>query len=155
MTAMRRQWPDAECDLLVKMWTEGKSAGQIARAIPGRTRNAVIGKVHRMGMARSEDTVREERRLRAAKPPREPRIKLTVLRVIKTPPPPPSPPPVVSTLHARPWMSRASRECAWLLDDGRSCCAAVTRGSYCAGHAAQVYRPVKKLAVEKMARKFG
>ena len=63
---------------------------------------------------------------------------------------------VVSLDSARPWLERASRECAYLLDDGRSCCAAVDgRQSYCAGHRAIVYRPTAKLGVEKMARKFG
>jgi GcrA cell cycle regulator len=33
------------------LWLEGKSASQVARQIGGVSRNAVIGKVHRMGLA--------------------------------------------------------------------------------------------------------
>ena len=33
------------------MWSEGKSASQIAKELGGVTRNAVIGKVHRLGLS--------------------------------------------------------------------------------------------------------
>ena len=33
------------------MWGEGKSASQIAKELGGVTRNAVIGKVHRLGLS--------------------------------------------------------------------------------------------------------
>jgi GcrA cell cycle regulator len=33
------------------MWTDGKSASQIAKELGGVTRNAVIGKVHRLGLS--------------------------------------------------------------------------------------------------------
>jgi len=43
-------WTDERVELLKKMWTEGQSASQIAKTLGGVTRNAVIGKVHRLGM---------------------------------------------------------------------------------------------------------
>jgi GcrA cell cycle regulator len=33
------------------MWAEGQSASQIAKELGGVTRNAVIGKVHRLGLS--------------------------------------------------------------------------------------------------------
>jgi GcrA cell cycle regulator len=44
-------WTDERVDLLKTMWGEGKSASQIAKELGGVTRNAVIGKVHRLGLS--------------------------------------------------------------------------------------------------------
>ena len=42
-------WTDERVETLKKMWAEGQSASQIAKELGGVTRNAVIGKVHRLG----------------------------------------------------------------------------------------------------------
>lgn len=44
-------WTDERVDTLKRMWTEGQSASQIAKELGGVTRNAVIGKVHRLGLS--------------------------------------------------------------------------------------------------------
>jgi GcrA cell cycle regulator len=44
-------WSDERVELLKKMWGEGHSASQIAKELGGVTRNAVIGKVHRLGLS--------------------------------------------------------------------------------------------------------
>ena len=44
-------WTDERVELLKKMWSEGQSASQIAKELGGVTRNAVIGKVHRLGLS--------------------------------------------------------------------------------------------------------
>jgi len=45
-------WTDERVELLRQLWLDGKSASQISAAIGGGlTRNAVIGKVHRLGLA--------------------------------------------------------------------------------------------------------
>lgn len=44
-------WTDERVEMLKVMWTEGKSASQIAKELGGVTRNAVIGKVHRLGLS--------------------------------------------------------------------------------------------------------
>ncbi len=45
-------WTDERIALLKKLWKDGKSAAEIARALSkGVTRNAVIGKAHRMGLS--------------------------------------------------------------------------------------------------------
>jgi GcrA cell cycle regulator len=61
-------WTDERVELLKKLWSEGLSASQIAAELGGITRNAVIGKVHRLGLsgrAKSPST--------AAPRPRKPR----------------------------------------------------------------------------------
>ncbi len=44
-------WTDERVETLKKMWAEGQSASQIAKELGGVTRNAVIGKVHRLGLS--------------------------------------------------------------------------------------------------------
>ncbi|RVT85844.1 GcrA cell cycle regulator [Rhodobacteraceae bacterium CCMM004] len=44
-------WTDERVEMLKKMWIEGQSASQIAKTLGGVTRNAVIGKVHRLGLS--------------------------------------------------------------------------------------------------------
>src|SRR5260370_10950311 len=44
-------WTDERVETLKKLWTEGLSASQIAAELGGITRNAVIGKVHRLGLS--------------------------------------------------------------------------------------------------------
>ncbi len=54
-------WTDERVEQLKALWTEGLSASQIARALGGVTRNAVIGKVHRLGLAGRAGPARAER----------------------------------------------------------------------------------------------
>lgn len=44
-------WTDERVELLKRLWGEGLSASQIAARLGGVTRNAVIGKVHRLGLS--------------------------------------------------------------------------------------------------------
>ncbi len=44
-------WTDERVELLKKLWIDGLSASQIAKQLGSVTRNAVIGKVHRLGLA--------------------------------------------------------------------------------------------------------
>ncbi len=49
-------WTDERVEILTKMWGEGNSASQIAKELGGVTRNAVIGKVHRLGLSNRTTT---------------------------------------------------------------------------------------------------
>lgn len=51
-------WNDERVELLKKLWAEGLSASQIAGRIGAVTRNAVIGKVHRLGLSGRATTTR-------------------------------------------------------------------------------------------------
>lgn len=44
-------WTDDRVETLKRLWAEGQSASQIAKELGGVTRNAVIGKVHRLGLS--------------------------------------------------------------------------------------------------------
>ncbi|HSF91405.1 MAG TPA: GcrA family cell cycle regulator [Paracoccaceae bacterium] len=78
-------WTDERVELLKKMWGEGQSASQIAKELGGVTRNAVIGKVHRLGLsnrattptaakpdAKAKPAAKPEQKSKAAPKPSEP-----------------------------------------------------------------------------------
>jgi GcrA cell cycle regulator len=48
ITISRTTWTSSEDAFLAKLWREGKSASKIAEQIPGKSRNAVIGRAHRL-----------------------------------------------------------------------------------------------------------
>ena len=59
-------WTDERVETLKKMWAEGQSASQIAKELGGVTRNAVIGKVHRLGLSnRTTGTEKDEPEVKA------------------------------------------------------------------------------------------
>ncbi|MEC9197159.1 MAG: GcrA family cell cycle regulator [Pseudomonadota bacterium] len=75
-------WTDERVELLKKMWGEGQSASQIAKELGGVTRNAVIGKVHRLGLSNrtaaansSAASPQTEAKAAAPKPKAEPKPK--------------------------------------------------------------------------------
>ena len=57
-------WTDDRVEQLKKLWADGLSASQIASKLGEVTRNAVIGKVHRLGLAGRATTSR----VRTARP---------------------------------------------------------------------------------------
>ncbi|HWA00930.1 MAG TPA: GcrA family cell cycle regulator [Caulobacterales bacterium] len=73
-------WTEERVTTLKKLWAEGLSASQIAKQLGGVTRNAVIGKVHRLGLAgRATPSRPAKRPVRTARPrvvgPTAPRIR--------------------------------------------------------------------------------
>jgi GcrA cell cycle regulator len=69
-------WTDERVETLKKLWTDGLSASQIAAELGGITRNAVIGKVHRLGLSG-----RAKSPSSTAARPRKPRTHTHMLRV--------------------------------------------------------------------------
>lgn len=82
-------WTDERVERLKAMWGEGLSASQCAFHLGGVTRNAVIGKVHRLNLPVRKGVAKEREAIKpkvwvprkSAKPPR--------IVVVKLPPPPP------------------------------------------------------------------
>lgn len=70
-------WTDERVELLKKLWADGLSASQIAAELGGITRNAVIGKVHRLGLSGRAKSPSSS----AAPRPRKPRTHSHMLRV--------------------------------------------------------------------------
>ena len=59
-------WTNDRVDALKKLWNDGESASAIAQKIGEVTRNAVIGKVHRLGLA---GRANQSRRRGTVRPP--------------------------------------------------------------------------------------
>ena len=72
-------WTDERVETLKKLWADGLSASQIATELGGITRNAVIGKVHRLGLSG-----RAKSPSSAAPRPRKPRSASHMLRVSRS-----------------------------------------------------------------------
>jgi GcrA cell cycle regulator len=83
-------WNDERVELLKKMWSEGQSASQIAKELGGVTRNAVIGKVHRLGLSN-----------RVGGPPEPPPAPRAPAQT-RSDPPPRSDPPAPRAAQAAP-----------------------------------------------------
>ena len=72
-------WSDERVAVLRKMWLEGNSASEIAKELGNITRNAVIGKVHRLGLSNRDTNVSKagvtaEKSIRGLKRGRPPKI---------------------------------------------------------------------------------
>jgi GcrA cell cycle regulator len=148
-------WTDARVETLKALWLSGLSAAQVAAALGGVTRNAVIGKLHRLGVAgragasppgggaparppvcRLAPTTsqRSARRRRPRAQPSGPGLSAPA-------PTAPEGPPLVADL-----LSLGPHACRWPIGEpaagGFGFCgrAAAGAGSYCAGHRARAYR---------------
>ena len=147
------------------LWRLGQSAAQIAHALGGVSRNAVIGKIHRLGLARRV----------APSKPGAPSVSARRVRTTprKTPSPPPRTPPtapaaiaprrakVVVEAVARIFDTAAltARVCRWPIGDPRTerfgyCGAwAPVLSPYCADHRAIAYAgPSSAREGSKMSR---
>jgi GcrA cell cycle regulator len=89
-------WTDERVETLKKMWGEGQSASQIAKELGGVTRNAVIGKVHRLGLSnrvggKDEEEAEAPAAVKPEPSPRvvEPMAPRAAERVVERPAPPP------------------------------------------------------------------
>jgi GcrA cell cycle regulator len=164
-------WTDERVEQLKKMWLEGMSASQIANELAlGVTRNAVIGKVHRLGLSgRVKSPAPAPARPRPKTRPEDEAVKPAApvshgnlaLAVEASPAPAPAPRPVAQDVVI-PISERVSimdlREsmCRWPLGDPTSpdfrfCGARMQAGlgPYCAQHARIAYQPTQDRRREK------
>lgn len=65
------EWTEQRIDMLRKLWGQGQTASQIATLLGGVTRNAVIGKAHRLGLTGRPSPIKREG-AEAAAPRRKP-----------------------------------------------------------------------------------
>jgi GcrA cell cycle regulator len=63
---MSMSWTDERIDKLMKMWEGGATASQIADELGGVSRNAVIGKAHRLGLKARPSPVKPNEKPEAA-----------------------------------------------------------------------------------------
>lgn len=166
---LQMSWTTERVELLTKLWADGLSASQIAGELGGVTRNAVIGKVHRLGLsgrAKSPSPASKPRRARTAGTPSVPSSNrptgaqpqshgATALKMAVDPIPAAAARPVAEPIaELVPISERATiltlteRTCKWPIGDpstddfyfcGRNSDPSVP---YCAHHCKVAYQPV-------------
>ncbi len=162
-------WTDDRVENLKKLWLEGVSASQIAKQLGGVTRNAVIGKVHRLGLsgraAPSQPTKPAFRAPRPARPisaaPSQPKRMMPPTPPVQSAPPPAPLPALVEERGSATVLTLGAHMCKWPIGDpgtedfsfcGRR---AGDDGPYCVEHAKLAYQPQigkKKTSVNELTR---
>jgi GcrA cell cycle regulator len=85
-------WTDERIDSLKSMWEKGMTASQIAESLGGVSRNAVIGKAHRLGLQSRPSPVKAAEPAKPApKPAPEPKPKPAPVAAAPAPRPQPAP----------------------------------------------------------------
>jgi GcrA cell cycle regulator len=114
-------WTPELVEALRRMWTEGRSASEIAGELRMVTRNAVIGKVHRLGLSRQD---KSQQPRTPGKPKHKPHVSMVRFgRPPKSRYSVPLWPPLESRLTPAPRMLALSeltaRTCRWPIGDPR------------------------------------
>ena len=90
-------WTDERVEKLKELWSDGMSASQIAKVLGGVTRNAVIGKVHRLGLSNRGPAVSSGDDAKTAEPAKPKVAAPKAAPAKKEPEPaPPAPAPTVA-----------------------------------------------------------
>ncbi|MFI4933903.1 MAG: GcrA family cell cycle regulator [Caulobacterales bacterium] len=158
-------WTDERVEILKKLWLDGLSASQIAKQLGGVTRNAVIGKVHRLGLSGRAAPSHPSRP--AFKAPRAPRpMTMQPARPRSLEPrahhvPVVRPTPYVEMPGTATVLTLGAHMCKWPIGDPASddfsFCGrrASDEGPYCVDHARVAYQPPqarKKSGANELAR---
>lgn len=135
-----QDWSIEQTDYAIKLWKEGQSANAVAVALTKafgvpRSRNAVIGRLNRLGHGRPApvDPARSTRRPKRAL---NQLLKRPTFKVEKAQKPAKTPAVVADVSNAKPWTERGFGECAFPLGEKgavMSCCAP-TSETYCSAH---------------------
>jgi GcrA cell cycle regulator len=160
-------WSDDDTETVTKLWNDGLTASQIASKLTGKyTRNAVIGKVHRLGLVmrgpstqgrRGEITIRQGKGVRH-RTTTVSHLEAAVFgkaigggkgatgtRWMAEPLPPEDTPPanLIALLDLEP------HQCRWIYGDPKTsesgCCGKqqIIGLPYCIDHSRRAYRPVE------------
>lgn len=99
-------WTDERIEQLKTMWTKGMTASQIAEELGGVSRNAVIGKAHRLGLQSRPSPVKandgEETTRKAATPRAKPASAAPAAAPVAKPRPAPVRPAAAPAMPATP-----------------------------------------------------
>ncbi len=160
-------WNEERIAALTRMWREGYSASQVARQLGGVSRSAVIGKVHRLGIAGRDAPSRPHSA--GGRPSTRGRAtaggvrRAPVARAVR---PEQAPAPRISfeVAPTATLVSLTEHACRWPIGDpneaGFGFCGRLkaSGGAYCAGHAAMAVRrretPMKPKEIEHIVARF-
>lgn len=150
-------WTDERIADLKRLNAEGLSHTQVAKRLGAPSRNAVAGKLHRLGLSRPKPEAAALGALHQKNTSKRNRRAAFPIRgvIVGTPP---KPFVALPGTEPRDWETRGEDECRWPIDapDGRflSCCAPIVRSGYCAEHVLIAYEgpPTPALKYEKLFR---
>jgi len=160
-------WNDERVETLKKLWSDGLSASQIAGRLGGVTRNAVIGKVHRLGLSGRATTSRMKshrpraraQSTRRLMKPRFANIGNPALRQLylgdTEPYTPPAEELVIPLNERKSIQTLTEASCRWPIGDPSEnefhfCGRKPKAGSpYCEGHARKAYQPQQPRRADK------
>lgn len=151
-------WTDERVEKLKRLWAEGLSASQIATQLGGVSRNAVIGKAHRLNLAvrskagrpRASGTSRAPRTKPAVSPPTSSSGLVCAPYVAEAQAPTPSRAvsTVVPTFLRLTLTDLNEHTCKWPvgdpLKDDFFFCGVGTEETYCGYHAKIAYQPARE-----------
>lgn len=93
----RRFWTQARIVALMELWSAGKSAGAIGKALGGISRSAVLGKIFRLRLIAAN-------RRRSARPPDDAPARRRAAK---------APPPAQSKTHRKTLLELTNECCRW------------------------------------------
>ncbi len=144
-------WTDERVASLKKLWLDGLSASQIAKQLGGVTRNAVIGKVHRLGLSGRAAPSQPARTVFKTPRPQRPVVTAAPVRRVETQLPQPIAPqaPIYlreETPGSATVLTLGAHMCKWPIGDpstdGFSFCGRRSSdGPYCNEHSRVAYQP--------------
>lgn len=146
-------WTDERVELLKKLWLDGLSASQIAKQLGGVTRNAVIGKVHRLGLSGRATPSKPARPVFKAPRPARPvaSVPSAPRRIAEPAATAAAPAPRRFEIEApgsATVLTLGAHMCKWPIGDPASdnftfCGRRSSDGPYCDDHAAVAYQPAQ------------
>lgn len=155
-------WTEERTEALMKLWSAGLSASQISKALGGVSRNAVIGKVHRLGLAGRATPSKPEHRTYVAPRPRKRASPQRPPAIVRHPPEPAAAP--IDSADAPAGLATVltlgAHMCKWPIGDPARegftfCGKRKSEGSYCVEHARIAFQPAqngKKRNASELAR---
>ena len=181
---MATTWTDDRVATLTKLWADGLSASQIAKQLGGVTRNAVIGKVHRLGLSGRAKPSSPARKAAArktaattaarpaaaatarkpkpkAKPVRTPSAPRTPRVIAKAPPPPPLEAKLMSNGEFATILTITDHMCKWPIGDPGAdnfrFCGRKTdpEEPYCLAHSRVAYQPSRRRGASSNTKALG
>ena len=157
------EWSSERIEQLRSLWHDGLSASQIATHLGGITRNAVIGKAHRLGLTGRPSPIKNRSvGVSRPRPPRRPRVEhAPTPRAVAAPAVhqhrhvEPLPPVELEDMPGATILTLTDRICKWPIGDPRHpdfhfCGRASAEGlPYCTEHARRAYQPPARRGAER------
>jgi GcrA cell cycle regulator len=138
-------WTDDRVATLKKLWGEGKTAAEIAKELGGVTRNAVIGKAHRLKLSNRVSPIQQNNKKPAPAPKAQPQLAERKVQKI----------PAQDNRKGIPLTDLKPHECRWPLGDPRDdnfgfCAHRQIAGlPYCGEHAKMAYQAATRNRILK------